>query len=342
MRNLGKCKTFPTGQNKSMTLTTFYGSKCALLSGGALESLAVIKTAVTSPHTKLIVVSDFDHTLTNFTSLQCHDVIGYNSQYPQEFLNDFKTIFDTPMSCLAEWWRIAHDLIVNKSGLTEEMFKERMDEGVVSVRSGLKEFALDLRNCEIPLVIVSAGIRDVIAHTLTSYNIPVTADHLFHIDANYLQFHECGKIACILPEQPVHSESKMLVSSRAPHMFTFDQGAITAPIVTGCSNADVSESGVEDCLSNNSADESTGPVTAATDDVVAIILGDRPGDFNVLNSFPNVRTFRVGFARQLLDNDVDLLLQVGKCDVVFIGEDHGLEAVHSMVEDLIKCRHGRD
>jgi hypothetical protein len=75
-----------------------------------------------------------------------------------------------------------------------------------------------------------------------------------------------------------------------------------------------------------------------TDTVVAVVMGDRPHDFCVMDGFPEVHTFRIGFARHDRADDVRGLLQEGECDVVLVGEDHSLEAVHLLVEELIQAR----
>lgn len=360
-----------------------------VISSTGLEHLTAIKDLMTQQQAKIMVVSDFDHTLTKFTSLQCHDIVGYNKHYPSDFAQEFDSIFMRPNSSLAAWWTEAHDLITNKSGLTKAMLQEHLDEVVVAVRDGLTDFAVSLRLHRVPLVIVSAGIKDVIAHTLSSCNIPTDADHLFHIDANYLEFHASGNIADILPKDPVHSESKKHVTTRAPHMFAFLSAATAAaadqletdvtvtstselepvPLERNTSSSSSASKSTEHVFRMRSADNSvflmepTDENTSFSDavnncttietvaqsntesaadtlsaPVVAIVMGDRPADFAVLENYPQVVTFRVGFARSRAGRDVELLLKDGGCHVIFVGEEHGLESVHKMVDELIHLR----
>lgn len=377
--NLPK-KIFQTAQETCdlshfLKMTSFYGSTDVVTSSSASDNMAAIRKLVSQKRARLMVVSDFDHTLTKFTSPQCHDIVGFNEKFSSDFIEEFNNIFIRPSSTMAEWWTSAHELITKKSGLTKSMLQSRLDEQLISVRDGLQEFAVSLRLHRVPLVIVSAGIRDVIAHTLSTCNIPTDADHLFHIDANYLEFHASGNIADILPREPVHSESKMHVVTRAPHMFECLNNSAAVDIlevdISTAPIGNVQEQQPEESCGGTLSDHKFSlrsednsvflmePVNAknalagipsmndvckneevkeSSTEVVAIVLGDRPADFSVMDKYPQVTTFRVGFARSHTSRDVQLLLRDGMCDVVFVGEEHGLEAVHRMVDELIQLR----
>jgi len=302
---------------------------------------------------KLIVVSDFDHTLTKFTSLQCHDVVGYHKDFSSSFTEEYRGSFLLPFGSLAEWWRYTHDLIVDKSGLTKTMFHERLNEGHVHARTGFGQLAVTLRENNCPFIIVSAGFKDIIHHTMMQLNASVDHDHLFHIDANFLQFKDCGAIGGILPVVPVHSRSKHEVAERAAHMFAFIQDAQNFE-----SDISVEESATSVLLPLTSDEENVAVVSSvsttpgaevqlelasklqptAAAPVVAIVMGDRPPDFDVLNAFPSIHQFRVGFARTFADSDVQPLLTEGCCDVVLVGHEHGLEAVQLLIDELLALR----
>lgn len=342
----------------------FYGSHDVVLSDHAIDNLAKIKDLIAHKPSKLMVISDFDHTLTKFTSLQCHDVVGFNKRYSKEFLKEFNDIFLTPLESLSEWWRVAHDLLVDKSGLTKEMLHERLSEEIVAVRDGLEEFIIDLRLHHIPLIIVSAGIRDVIAHTLAKCNLCIEHDELFHIDANFLEFHDCGKLSNVLPEDPVHSESKKLVHVRAGHMFDFltqTSELSSDPVNPNSSNSYIVNASSEQdeeqidlivlepdnatttgttrtTTENQQASTQSGENSDSSEVVIAIVLGDRSHDFAVLDAYPEVHTFRIGFARNNRPSDTADLLQAGHCDAVLVGEEHSLYPVHLLLQDLIHCR----
>lgn len=356
--------------NSIMRSTSFYGSSNAVLHVKFFDKLRRLKDMVSAKTTKLIVVSDFDHTLTKFTSPQCHDIVGFNERYTKEFLEEFRGIFRQPMGTLAEWWRVSHDLLVDKSGLTKSLLHEMLTSESVAVRDGLQEFVMNLRLNHVPLIIVSAGIRDVIAHTLANCDLPVQGDHLFHIDANYMDFHETGQLVAIYPVDPVHSESKQHVHLRAAHMFDF-LTARTAPQqmeedITVIPHAKGEEPeliiiepmGEGEKYSQNKAispmdlapvrpavsrsdGEKRNEAEEVDEEVLAIILGDRAPDFTIMDAHPWVHTLRVGFARSSVEAEAGDLFTAGKCDVVFVGEEHSLEAVHLLVDELIQLKRAR-
>jgi 2-hydroxy-3-keto-5-methylthiopentenyl-1-phosphate phosphatase len=351
-------------------MISFYSSTHAVCGKFCVQRIAALKKLLAHPRCNLVVVSDFDHTLTNFSSLQCHDVVGYHKEYTDEFIKEFNAIFHAPKLCYSTWWREAHDLLAAKSGLTESMLTDRLEESRINVRTGLSTFVKFLRDVKIPLVVVSAGIREVIKHTLVRNGLNVENDELFHIDANYFEFHDSGKLADILPVDPVHSLSKKHATSRVPHMFQFlnpVNSDTTASTFTPSSNHDHDRSNIDAILAAaermsraddacNAHDASDGEATShnatggvsnpensttgAMIDTVAIVLGDRPADFAVFEAHPQVATLRVGFARSQgsAGGAVDELLLGGGCDVVLVGELHGLEAVHDMLLDLLELR----
>ena len=324
----------------------FYGSTNAVVHDNITAKVDLLRSLVARKGAKLMVVSDFDHTLTKFTSPQCHDIVGFNKEYSTDFVKEFKSIFYKPMASLSEWWRAAHDLLVTKSGLTKDMLQERLDERVVAVRDGLESFAVNLRLNHVPLVIVSAGIKDVISHTLQQHNLPVTGDELFHIDANFMEFHESGNLTNILPEDPVHSESKSLVNVRAAHMFEVIE-QLDAKRSKGRSGHSeepgliVIEDETNGTCATSVATNGNLNEDGAHEEVVAIVLGDRPHDFHVLEAYPWVHTFRIGFARSEHSEDVADLMRQGACDAVLVGEEHSLEPVHKLMDELIRARDGQ-
>ena len=95
-------------------------------------------TAVVSNDRKLHLVTDFDHTLTTFASKECHDIIALHDEYPKEFHQEYEDICTMEFAHgeFHTWWRIAHDLIVDRSGLTEEMFQRGIKSAGIQLRPG--------------------------------------------------------------------------------------------------------------------------------------------------------------------------------------------------------------
>jgi hypothetical protein len=115
----------------------FFGSNAVI--GTNFEAALDRITEAVLDHNKLHLVADFDHTLTTFCSKQCHDIIAMHEEYPKEFRDEFEDV--CKMSFKANefhlWWRIAHDLIVNRSGLTEEMFQRSLKSAGIKLREGV-------------------------------------------------------------------------------------------------------------------------------------------------------------------------------------------------------------
>ena len=97
----------------------------------------IIKSVVDGD-SKLYLVADFDHTLTTFGSKQCHDIIAMHDEYPKEFHKEYDDVCKMTFAAdqFHTWWRIAHDLIVDRSGLTEEMFQRGVNSAGIQLRSG--------------------------------------------------------------------------------------------------------------------------------------------------------------------------------------------------------------
>lgn len=97
-----------------------------------------IVQAVVEDDSKLYLVADFDHTLTTFGSKQCHDIIAMHDEYPKEFHKEYDDVCKMTFAAdqFHTWWRIAHDLIVDRSGLTEEMFLRGVNSSGIQLRSG--------------------------------------------------------------------------------------------------------------------------------------------------------------------------------------------------------------
>ena len=124
--------------SESMNLTIDRFGENAVFGRNFNSAWENIVKAVVSDNRKLYLVTDFDHTLTTFASKQCHDIIALHDEYPKEFHQEFKDVCDMVFEDgdFHTWWRIAHDLIVARSGLTEEMFERGIKSAGIQLRSG--------------------------------------------------------------------------------------------------------------------------------------------------------------------------------------------------------------
>jgi hypothetical protein len=62
--------------------------------------------------TKLIIITDFDHTFTTFDSHTCHDLIGEHETYTEGFRTLYKSTFmeTNDFAEFSQLWRTSHDM----------------------------------------------------------------------------------------------------------------------------------------------------------------------------------------------------------------------------------------
>ena len=127
---------------RSMNLRTDSFGENAVFGKNFRSAWENLVTAVVSNDRKLYLVTDFDHTLTTFASKQCHDIIALHDEYPKEFHQEYRDICSMEFAAgeFHKWWRIAHDLIVDRSGLTEEMFERGIKSAGIQLRPGTHKF----------------------------------------------------------------------------------------------------------------------------------------------------------------------------------------------------------
>ena len=368
----------------------FFGSNVAL--GANFKAALDRVTEAVLNNSKLHLVADFDHTLTTFCSKQCHDIIAMHDEYPKEFHTEYENV--CKMSFAANefhlWWRIAHDLIVNRSGLTEEMFQRSLKSAGIKLRagafshfpqiccnprevevydanpyfhSGTADLLSYCRDMKIPVVVTSAGIANVITSVLEAHGISSVHDEHFHIDANHMEFHsDDGTLLRILPEIPIHSSAKKFVHERAPHMFSTishdssDESskfildefldmktllmrdnviAVATDVNDDRKLPDDDVIQKEDECTSLKAGYLSQPSSANHVGTAAVILGDKPGDFEVLSHLSDLNEaflFRIGFA--LNNQKAEELLNLKCCDVILIGETHSTDVVLKLMKSL--------
>ena len=63
----------------------------------------------------LLVVTDFDATLTSGLSRQCHDLMGFSELLDKTFREEFAPLLDWQSNTSidgVEWWEKAHELMI--------------------------------------------------------------------------------------------------------------------------------------------------------------------------------------------------------------------------------------
>ena len=170
---------------------------------------------------KLAVVTDFDRTLTHGTCVECHLLVAHSAKVHEshpETEKDLKMlaevsflpVLDRPEHLReAGWWVNYHDTMKER-GIRDHHIENAVgahDEALF--RPGVASFYEACRARDVPFVVVSAGLTNVVHWSFKKEisHLPVP-----HIVANYL-----NSDGDVLPDrQPITSSGKQQALSHAP------------------------------------------------------------------------------------------------------------------------------
>ncbi|XP_052234726.1 7-methylguanosine phosphate-specific 5'-nucleotidase A-like isoform X3 [Dreissena polymorpha] len=152
---------------------------------------------------KLQVCSDFDSTITNYKGACTYNVLeegGLPEEYKEEAykLRDkyFVIEVDPNMTIeektpyMVEWWTKAHELLM-KYPLSKAMLHNMVANSSARLRDGCIRFFDSLHSNDIPLLIFSAGVGDVIQEVIAQQS---TLYDNMHIVSNFIDFDENGTL----------------------------------------------------------------------------------------------------------------------------------------------------
>lgn len=148
------------------------------------------------------VAIDFDRTITSKDSLDSwaaaanKEVLGnkiieeqnklYQIYYPIEL--DYTIDIEEKRKSMIEWYNKCMDLYYEHE-LTKEKLEKSIDMSNINFRKGAKEFLNTMNERQIPVIILSAGIGNVIQRFLTKNNCYYKN---IHIISNFIKFNEDG------------------------------------------------------------------------------------------------------------------------------------------------------
>lgn len=150
----------------------------------------------------LVIVLDFDRTITASNSMDSWDASGlllgddfkekleklYIKYRPIEL--DYKISKEEKARKMEKWYKQCLDLY-EEYNLSKQKLEESVEKSKLIFRKGAKEFLNNAIEKEIPVVILSAGIGNVIELFLKKNNL---LGKNFEIISNFLQFDEKGNI----------------------------------------------------------------------------------------------------------------------------------------------------
>lgn len=166
------------------------------------------------------VVADFDKTLTKGTSDSTWGVMANANSISTEYSAKRKALYtkyrpieidmtitdEEKSKAMDEWWR-AHINLFYEYNLNEKAVKDSIAGGGLEYREGAKEFINKMHSLNIPVIIISAGIGNVIEEFLRKEN-----DYFDNIKivSNFIEF-ENGYIKRIIGDT-IHALNKNIIS----------------------------------------------------------------------------------------------------------------------------------
>ncbi|XP_034717372.1 7-methylguanosine phosphate-specific 5'-nucleotidase-like isoform X3 [Etheostoma cragini] len=170
----------------------------------------------------LQVISDFDMTLTRFAHNgkrvpTTHNILDnqllidedctkkmrdlLNTYYPIEI--DASRTTEEKLPLMVEWWTKVHELLIQQR-IRKDMLAQAVRESSAMLRDGYKVFFDRLTEQQVPLLIFSAGVGDVLEEVIRQ-------NHVFlpnvHIISNYMDFDQTGVLKAF-KGQLIHTFNK--------------------------------------------------------------------------------------------------------------------------------------
>lgn len=115
---------------------------------------------VGSDPSQLLVITDFDGTITAGDAEQCHDLVGSSHLLSQSFRQEFAPLLDwTTNSSIdeVEWWDHAHSLMLKHGVPPRSLIPRVVREARMPPRPGALAMLEKLAELHVPVLIVSAG-----------------------------------------------------------------------------------------------------------------------------------------------------------------------------------------
>uniref|UniRef100_A0A3Q3X8M1 5'-nucleotidase n=1 Tax=Mola mola TaxID=94237 RepID=A0A3Q3X8M1_MOLML len=157
----------------------------------------ILQSMVKAGSNTVQVISDFDMTLTRFAhnGKRCPTSYSKFSHKKPELLNKYYPIeinaslsVEEKLPLMVEWWTKAHELLLQQE-IRKDLLAVVVKESEAMLRDGYKLFFDHLQEHSIPLLILSAGIGDILEEVIRQAGV-------FHpnikVLSNFMDFDESG------------------------------------------------------------------------------------------------------------------------------------------------------
>uniref|UniRef100_A0A3B4B3T6 5'-nucleotidase n=1 Tax=Periophthalmus magnuspinnatus TaxID=409849 RepID=A0A3B4B3T6_9GOBI len=189
-------------------------SKCSVLMRERSRVEETIYNMQRAGPGSLQVISDFDMTLTRFAykgqrvptthskyrSFKIKKLL--NTYYPIEI--DARLSTEEKLPLMVEWWTKVHELLIEQK-IKKDMLAQAVKESRSMLRDGYKVFFDLLSEFQVPLLIFSAGIGDVLEEVIRQSQV---FHPNVHIISNYMDFDHTVSIRASFKGQLIHTFNK--------------------------------------------------------------------------------------------------------------------------------------
>lgn len=182
--------------------------KARIKDEGRVQSL--LKALLDGGYGKLQVIADFDRTLTrthrNGQDLHCSWGVFETSKFvPQTYLEETQALrskylpieLDAHMSIeektphIVEWYKEANRMLTGVGTVNRANFADMVKDSNVELREGTQDLMTNLRGRDVPVLVLSAGLGDMVKEIL----VGLDAMHPnMHLVSNFLQYDKEGNI----------------------------------------------------------------------------------------------------------------------------------------------------
>lgn len=268
---------------------------------------------------KLQVIADFDMTLTSFLvngrrGQSCHSLVVTENEdvnedrrklhakyYPLEI--DATISHKQKLQYMEEWWAESHRLII-KGGLTFQTIQRSVANANIGFRNGTAEIFELLEKHDVPVLIFSAGLADIIEEVLRQKlkrNFPNV-----QVVSNRMDFDDTGRLVGF--------------KGRVIHVLNKNEHALEM-------NSTLPKNGTIEGVNMDSVEAEK--VLHRTN---VVLLGDHLGDLRMSEGVDCENRITVGF----LNDNVEQQLEdyVEKFDIVLLN-DASMDKVMRLLKDLL-------
>ncbi|RHZ71884.1 hypothetical protein Glove_251g53 [Diversispora epigaea] len=194
--------------------------------------LKIVEDGLSNLH----IICDFDCTMTRYFRSNgernpgSHNILSASSRLTPEYKIEVKRLLDYyyPIEMnsamteeekapyMIEWWNKAHELLIGQN-INKNVLKDMVAETEVAMRPGLDELIEKCKNQNVPFLVFSAGLGDVIEQVLAAKNL--FHPNNMHIVSNQMGFNDETGICDHFKEPLIHvfNKSEVMIKGSPYH-----------------------------------------------------------------------------------------------------------------------------